>query len=247
MKKHVSVIHCDRPDKRNLRNNATVSELIVKKIKEFNPKIETKISCVMIGEKPDLDSTAAVIISGSGYNVDRNSLAKYEWMQNAINIIRKAHEMKIPVLGTCFGHQILAVAFGAKVYKMKRMNFGFEDVKIIGDFPFLDKNVKSFKGLFCHGFAVRKESLNDSIELLATTMNGDEKVVAAIRIGKRSMTSGVQFHPEMDNSDLRHYLEIEGDDIKKGRGGTFEGMDVNSDSSMNNAVLANFLKMALKK
>jgi len=61
------------------------------------------------------------------------------------------------------------------------------------------------------------------------------------------MSYGVQFHPEMDNRDLQHYLDIEGDDIKRDRGGTFEGMDVASDPSINNLVLANFVRLALER
>jgi len=182
MKKQISILHCDRPDKRNLRNNSTVSELIVKKIKEYDPKIEAKISCIVVGEKPDLDSISAMVISGSGYDVDEISLAKYIWIKDAINLIRKTHEMEIPILGTCFGHQMLAVAFGAEAYKMKRMNFGFEDVKLIGEFPFICKGVNSFKGLFCHSYAVKKESLNDDIKPLALTINGGEEIVTAVKI-----------------------------------------------------------------
>ena len=50
-----------------------------------------------------------------------------------------------------------------------------------------------------------------------------------------------------DEALQRAFPDLEGDDIKRDRGGTFKDMDVNSDSSMNNLVLANFVRLALER
>jgi len=55
----------------------------------------------------------AWIITGSKFNVYQN----LEWMQKLKTLILDIHASKKPLVGICFGHQIIAEAFGGKVDK----------------------------------------------------------------------------------------------------------------------------------
>lgn len=60
-----------------------------------------------------LDDITAIVLSGSGAMV--TDAAEQPWMQREMAVIQEAAERKIPVLGICFGHQIMAQAMGGQV------------------------------------------------------------------------------------------------------------------------------------
>ncbi|MES2205853.1 MAG: gamma-glutamyl-gamma-aminobutyrate hydrolase family protein [Pseudomonadota bacterium] len=53
----------------------------------------------------------AWMITGSSHGVYEN----LPWMQDLTHLIRSAVEQRVPVVGICFGHQIMAQALGGKV------------------------------------------------------------------------------------------------------------------------------------
>ena len=75
----------------------------------------------------------------------------------AIENIKKFLDLKIPIFGICLGHQLLALAGGAKTYKMKFGHHG-------ANHPVQDINTKEVMITSQnHGFAVDIESLPDNI------------------------------------------------------------------------------------
>ncbi|MCF6326797.1 MAG: type 1 glutamine amidotransferase [Devosiaceae bacterium] len=69
---------------------------------------------VHAGEKiPEPKELEAVIVTGSAAGVYDD----LEWMEHLQSFIRKAHDANLPMLGICFGHQIIADALGGQVIK----------------------------------------------------------------------------------------------------------------------------------
>lgn len=104
-----------------------------------------------------------------------------------IMIVKKALEQKIPVLGICLGNQILALAAGAKTYKLK---FGHRS---------LNQPVQDCQTKHCyitsqnHGFAVQPDSLPTGWQQWFSNLN-DQTCEGIFGQDKRFL--GVQFHPE---------------------------------------------------
>ncbi len=68
--------------------------------------------------KEQIFNASGVIISGSKYSVNDN----LDWIEDARMLIRDLDKKDIPVLGICFGHQLIATAFGGQVVRMKKHN-----------------------------------------------------------------------------------------------------------------------------
>ena len=95
---------------------------------------------------------------------------------------------RLPVMGICFGHQMLGLALGGETYKLKFGHHG-------GNHPVKDlKTGKVAITVQNHGFCVDIDSLNkEDIEI--THINLNDNTLEGMKHRKRPVFS-VQFHPE---------------------------------------------------
>ena len=76
----------------------------------------------------------AWLVTGSRHG----AYERLPWMLALEELLRKAVAAKVPVVGICFGHQLLAQALGGKVEKSdKGWGFGLHDYRLT-DAPALD-------------------------------------------------------------------------------------------------------------
>jgi anthranilate synthase component 2 len=98
----------------------------------------------------------------------------------------------VPVLGVCLGHQALGEAYGGRIVRAARLMHGKTS-------PILHRGRGLFAGLDnpfeatrYHSLVVERESLPDSLEVVAWTPEGE---IMGLK-HKDTETWGVQFHPE---------------------------------------------------
>ncbi len=136
------------------------------------------------------NSNDGVVLSGSP---DMMSEARVQAKFSAeIDAIRDSNA---PVLGVCFGHQMMASAFGADVVKDGRHVLQMVKTEVLADDPLFDRLPKSLMLLESRYEVV--ESLPGGFRLLARSATSK---IAAMKHEARPLY-GVQFHPERYTKD----------------------------------------------
>lgn len=133
----------------------------------------------------DTDEFDAVVLSGGDAPLNRPQVA--EAYSEAVRWIRG---IRRPVLGICFGHQLLGFTFGGRVARLGRRFEGFDEVEVVeGD------------DLFA-GMSDRIRVYKSNLRVVASVMpgfrllaKGRDYEVEAFRHESRPIF-GVQFHPE---------------------------------------------------
>jgi carbamoyl-phosphate synthase small subunit len=105
----------------------------------------------------------------------------------AVPAIQGVMDAKIPIFGICLGHQLLALALGAKTYKLDRGHRGTnQPVKdlVTGRVEITSQN---------HGFAVDESSLPEGVKITHTSLfDGSNEGIAC----EAQRAFSVQYHPE---------------------------------------------------
>jgi len=140
-------------------------ELTVSQIKKLNPKK------IILSPGPSTPNEAGV----------------------TLEVIKEFKDSK-PIFGVCLGHQSIAQAFGAKIVRAKNMMHGkTSQVKKLKQSVIFNDIPKEFRATRYHSLVVLPNSINDEIEITATSLDDNE--IMAIQIKNRPIF-GVQFHPE---------------------------------------------------
>ena len=145
-------------------------------------------------------SLAGVIITGSHDMVtDRHT-----WSERTAVWIRQVVEADIPLLGVCYGHQLLAHALDGVVGDNPQgKEFGTVSIHCsaqTGTDPLFADLPDTFDAQACHSQSVLE--LPAGATLLASSAMDPHHAFA---VGKQAW--GVQFHPEFDAQVLRSYIQ----------------------------------------
>lgn len=155
------------------------------------------------GQLPDHTEFDGVVVTGSRSSVYWDKA----WIPPLIEYVAAAADDDVPILGVCYGHQVLAEALGGRVSGMDGFEIGYNTVRHHGDELFDDVN-EEFTAFTTHGDTV--VDLPPGATLLAENDYG----VHAFRKGR---CWGVQFHPEYDVETAREVAEGKRDRIGDAR------------------------------
>lgn len=109
---------------------------------------------------------------------------------SSLELVRQLHT-RMPILGVCLGHQIIAAAFGAKVIRGTPMHGQASPVLHDGQRLFAGLPSPLAGGRY-HSLVVDETSLPD---LLQVTARSDDGTIMALA-HRQLPVFGVQFHPE---------------------------------------------------
>ena len=101
-------------------------------------------------------------------------------------------DRSIPILGICLGHQAIALAFGAKIKKLKNIVHGKTSFINHDQSLLFDSIPITFEATRYHSLIVDNKKLPKSLRIIAQMVNG---TIMGIQHQKYPIF-GLQFHPE---------------------------------------------------
>ena len=140
----------------------------------------------------------------SQYYYSNNIIHDYEWIEYIKNKLEDMLESKKPVLGICFGHQLIADTFGGEVIlNPKGWELGSCRVNMTeeGEKSMLFDTLNTPLDVFQSHQDVVSE-LPDGATLLASNNMGIQS------FSYKEQFYGVQFHPEFTKTVMEKYLDI---------------------------------------
>ena len=163
------------------------TQLIARRVRELGVFSEI-ISHKKINVQNLNKSIKGIILSGGPLNV---------YQKDKFNFDKKILKLGIPILGICFGHQILSKELGGKVKKSNHREFGLAEVEkkknsiLIKNF--FDKKNKN-KVWMSHADQVSKMPKN--FKVIASSKNSKLTIIE----NSKDRFYGVQFHPEVTHT-----------------------------------------------
>ena len=157
------------------------TQLIARRIREQNVYSEI-LPHTITADELKLKNVPAIILSGGPSSV---------YDKNSPQIDSSILNMGIPILGICYGLQLLIAKNGGNVTHKGQGEYGFAKIHKVDESPLL-KNIENETQVWMsHGDEI--DSLGNGFEIIAKSSND---IIAAIH-HKDQPLYGVQFHPEV--------------------------------------------------
>jgi len=164
------------------------TQLIARRIRELGVYSEI-INHKKISKISNYTKIKGLILSGGPLNVYESKKIKFN---------NNLFKIKIPILGICFGHQLLSKNLGGKVKQAKQREFGLVKIKKINS-SILTKNFFSKKKTsnvwMSHADEVIK--IPNGFKVIAKSESAKYCIVE----DKINNFYGIQFHPEVTHTD----------------------------------------------
>jgi GMP synthase (glutamine-hydrolysing) len=182
----------------------TLSVLVVDNLSPFTEDI---LSCMAKLDKPYLYKRFSEVLNEDLARCDRVILSgrrKHSKEINAVNssIIRYCHYSDKPLLGICYGAEIIVLTFGGSIRKMPAHVQGMTEVSLSSPNP-LTEAKKSLLVYESHRYCIAK--LPSNFKSLASSKYCEHEVFS-----NNSNMYGTQFHPEKSERDglvlLKNFL-----------------------------------------
>jgi len=190
------------------------------------------------GKLPSPDSCSGAIITGAHCMVTDNlpwSLAIEAWIQTIV-------AAEVPLLGICYGHQLLCRAMGGQVgYHPQGREVGTFDVRLHPEC----REDHLFSGLPTQ-FPVHTTHSQSVLVLppgAVLLAENDFEPHHAFRLGPCAW--GVQFHPEYDSRIMRDYLLAQADRLADARREPDALLSAIRETPDANSILQKFARLAL--
>ena len=161
------------------------TQVIARKIRESHVYCEIFPGNKKLDEIQNIDSVQAIILSGGPASVYEKDAPKPD---------SKVWQMNVPILGICYGMQLIAQQLGGKVQHSKNREYGLADI-VIKTKSLLYAGLKNKMPVWMsHGDKLTK--LPKGFKVVASSKNCPNATI----VNDKGTIYGVQFHPEVHHS-----------------------------------------------
>jgi len=143
---------------------------------------------LVIRKSPDL-----AILTGSNFMLSKSDTQTV--FQQEMDLVRK---LDIPLLGICFGHQLIGVAYGTKVTDLGQTVRAFKEVKLLSEDPVFEGLPETIRVSESH-----RQALANVPKGFRHLAESSTSRVEAIAHETRPIY-GLQFHPERSDDKNPH-------------------------------------------
>lgn len=174
-------------------NGSVYTDSIVESLNEIGAE-HRRVASDKITQS-EIEGSHSIILSGRRKN---------DPMMNATNskLVRYCLSAKKPLLGICYGAEILAITIGGTIRKMDRPRHGLVDATVLKDNALCKGKIKVFES---HSYKIA--TLDSRFETLASS---DQCKFEIFKYVNQNIF-GTQFHPEMSSDGrelLKNFVEI---------------------------------------
>ncbi|MFC6323168.1 glutamine-hydrolyzing GMP synthase [Companilactobacillus baiquanensis] len=171
------------------------NQLITRRIRDIGIYSELLPNTITAAEIKEINPKGIILSGGPNSVYDKE----------AFSIDQDIYELGIPMLGICYGMQLMAYNLGGKVESANNREYGKADIEVTEKDAVLFKDLPSKQYVWMsHGDLVREAPTG--FKVTATSKNAP---ISSIADDKRKMY-GVQFHTEVRNTEfgmdiLKHF------------------------------------------
>ena len=197
----IGILKCDSTNEHFRKEHGDYPEMFISLFQSVEPFLEFETYDVILREFPNnLQDNDVYLISGSRYGVNDGD----NWIDDLEKFVLELQHRKHPLIGICFGHQMIAKALGGKTeLATQGWGAGVQKYQKILTEPWMEPDLKQFSILSFHKDQVTK--LPEGAVLIA---ENDFCPYSAYYIGEWLIS--FQGHPELTKDyvkDLLHYRE----------------------------------------
>ena len=121
MELRIGILQCDHVANDLIKTHGDYSDMFTDLVHSQDNTVEISVYDLTANQFPvDLNTCDGYIITGSQFS----AYDDIPWIHRAKKLVSGLYKAKIPTVGICFGHQIIAEALGGKVKKASDKSWG---------------------------------------------------------------------------------------------------------------------------
>ncbi|XVJ52072.1 MAG: glutamine-hydrolyzing GMP synthase [Vampirovibrio sp.] len=181
---------------------AQYTKVIDRRLRQLN--VESVIYSIEVSAQTLREAgVKGIILSGGPYSV-------YE--AGAPRCDAAIFDLDVPVLGICYGMQLMTQQFGGQVEACSRKEYGETEITVAVEHPLFKGLASTQHVLMSHGDSVTR--LGEDFYPIATSLSTEAGQVVSVHAGVSHVSKpffGLQFHPEVELSTqgmemLKHFV-----------------------------------------